>query len=188
MPKERKREKQGKADKAPFSSLSPIFVFSSFRPFVILFLLRLNHEMPKGRKREKQDKADEAAFSSLSPIFAFSFFRVFVILFLLRLDSARYLHEKDSFAFQPCRAEPGRVRPSIFDIRFLSLCATACPTAGERSSPTNSLLAAIRPPLDNPQALPPPPEPQHLPRQAVPHQLKLAAKHGHRAKRSERIT
>jgi len=55
--------------------------------------------MPKERKREKQDKADEVAFSSLSPIFAFSSFRPFVILFLLRLDSARYLHEKDSFAF-----------------------------------------------------------------------------------------
>jgi len=71
MPKERKREKQGKADKAPFSSCLP---FSRFRPFVVLFLLRLNHEMPKGRKREKQDKADEAPFSSLSPLF-----RVFLL-------------------------------------------------------------------------------------------------------------
>ncbi|HUT09932.1 MAG TPA: hypothetical protein VMY42_05515 [Thermoguttaceae bacterium] len=31
MPKERKHEKQGKADEAPFSSSFPVFVFSSFR-------------------------------------------------------------------------------------------------------------------------------------------------------------
>ena len=39
MPKERKHERQARMDEATFSSSSPIFAFSSFRVFVIVFPL-----------------------------------------------------------------------------------------------------------------------------------------------------
>jgi len=76
-------------------------------------------------------------------------------------------------------------KPSFRDASCQPTCVVGVPqlaeTAGQRSGHPKPLLAAGRPQLENPQAVPSSQGHQRLSRQAVPHPPKLPAKHGHPA-------